>query len=345
MCYIVAFSASTNSIIPYVGNEIRVNTGSNLTFYFGSNGSPNLNGGMPQNLIDAYGDMLTLVVYGAAPSGYAQSFPLFAIFTRNVPIINLSPSIGAIGASVIVSGSNFAASSVINIYFDQQQIATAQSTSGGALPNKVFTVPTAISGVHTITAVDANANSGTLSFTVSAPTLVLNPSIGSLGQQVTASGSNFVPLSLVTISFDGSTIATTTATATGILPTGSSAPKFTIQTTYAGAHTVSANDGVNTITTQFTVNPSIVITPSSGPHRGQTPIIFSGTGFSANSIISVKVDNIIQLTTPATVTTDNLGSFYGIAFTINLNDPNGRTHTVSATDQNGNTAQTLFTGT
>ena len=146
MCYIVAFSASTNSIIPYVGNEIRVNTGSNLTFYFGSNGSPNLNGGMPQNLIDAYGDMLTLVVYGAAPSGYAQSFPLFAIFTRNVPIINLSPSIGAIGASVIVSGSNFAASSVINIYFDQQQIATAQSTSGGALPNKVFTVPTAISG-------------------------------------------------------------------------------------------------------------------------------------------------------------------------------------------------------
>lgn len=341
---------TTGKINPYAGKEISVasaasGVGTNLTLYFGSNGAPNLNGGIPNDAIDSLGDMLTLTIYGQAPSTYAQSFPLFAIFTRAVPILNLNPSSGRIGSSVTVSGQQFSYSSAINIYFDTQEVATAQSDSSGRLASTVFTVPTAVAGVHTITAVDADDNSGTATFTVLAPTLSLTPNSGFVGTQVTVSGTNFNPSSTVTITFDGATVATTTATSSGTLPTGGSAPKFTVQTINAGSHTISANDGVNSVSATFTVNPSIVINPTSGPRNSPNTITVSGTGFAANSIVTIKFEGNLQSTTPTPVPTDNLGSFSAITFTVTPGGKNGATHTVTATDLNSNIAQTTFTGT
>ena len=296
MCYIVAYNAGTNSISSYVGNEFQITPGTNLTIYFGGDGSPNLHSGIPQSYIDQYGDMLTLVIYGAAPSHYAQSYPLFAIFTRNSPIVNSNPTTGRIGSSVTETGSNFAASSLITIYFDQQQISTVTSDATGSF-TKAFTVPTSTSGSHTIMAVDANANSASNQFTVSAPTINLNINNGRIGTSVTvSSGSNFFPSSTVTITWDGVTVATAQATSTGTLPSGI---QFNVPPSTAGVHNIVANDGVNSASSQFTVSaPTITLNPTHGVVG--TMVTVSGSNFVPSSTVTITYDGVAVVTTTAT---------------------------------------------
>jgi hypothetical protein len=350
IAFIVSYS--DGAINPYVNNVVTVNPstgGTPVTFYFGSDGQPNLNKGMTNDEIDPLGDMLTLTIYGAPPSTYAQSFPLFAIYTRPVPTLVLTPNIGRIGSSITASGIQYTPSSSIIIYFDSIQVVpppSIQSTSGGILTNTVFTVPTATAGTHTISAVDANGNSGSNIFTILAPTLSLTPNSGSTGTQITVSGANYVPNSLVTIAFDGTFIVTSTADNNGNLPTGASAPKFAISaTSLSGTHTISASDGVNSASAQLIVNPSIVINPTSGPRNSPNQISVSGTNFAPNSVVTIKFDGALQSTSPSPVNTDSNGSFSGVVFTVTPGGKNGASHTVTATDANNNIATATFIGT
>jgi hypothetical protein len=72
------------------------------------------------------------------------------------PVIALSPATAAPGASVSVTGSNFAASAAVAVTFDGTTIATGTTDSSGAMALDVV-VPAATSGAHKVVGVDAKS--------------------------------------------------------------------------------------------------------------------------------------------------------------------------------------------
>jgi hypothetical protein len=84
-----------------------------------------------------------------------------------VPTITLNPTEQLIGAVVTVTGTTFAASTAVNIYFGSTLVRTVNSTSGGALePSDAnFTVPDVSYGTYTVSASDG-VNSATATFNV-----------------------------------------------------------------------------------------------------------------------------------------------------------------------------------
>ena len=83
-----------------------------------------------------------------------------------VPTITLNPTESLIGAVVNVTGTTFAASTAVNIYFGSTLVRTVNSTSGGALPSDAnFTVPDVSYGTYTVSASDG-VNSATATFNV-----------------------------------------------------------------------------------------------------------------------------------------------------------------------------------
>jgi hypothetical protein len=70
------------------------------------------------------------------------------------PKVGLSPSSGPPTTNVLVSGSGFAASAAIDIYFDTTDLALAVTGSTGSFSKIAIQVPaSALPGTHTVTAV------------------------------------------------------------------------------------------------------------------------------------------------------------------------------------------------
>ena len=93
-------------------------------------------------------------------------------------------------------------------------------------------------------------------------TISLDPTSGPAGTTVTITGSLFLPGSVVTISYDGTAVATTPATITTDLSGGFSAT-FTVPASTAGSHTVSAKDAAsNSASAQFTVTATMPSAPT-----------------------------------------------------------------------------------
>src|SRR5438445_1903769 len=133
--------------------------------------------------------------------------------TVTIPAITLNPTSEPTGTSVTVTGSNFVANSAITISYDNTAIttnpATVTTTSTGSF-SATITVPASTAGAHTVSATDASSNSASVQFTVTTPAITLNPTSGPTGTSVTATSSNFVANSAVTISYDNTAITTNT---------------------------------------------------------------------------------------------------------------------------------------
>jgi hypothetical protein len=88
------------------------------------------------------------------------------------PVVALNPTHAARGATVLVTGSNFAASATVNVYLGSAAMGTlvrkgATTSAGALLPPITFTVPDAPSGDTVVTVVDDRSRYPiTLLFTV-----------------------------------------------------------------------------------------------------------------------------------------------------------------------------------
>jgi hypothetical protein len=134
------------------------------------------------------------------------------------------------------------------------------------------------------------------------PNIVLIPSSGVAGSSVTVTGNGFASSSLITISYSGTFLVSTTSSSSGSL-----SATFVVPVSGTGGHTVTASDGVNSATATFTVKtPTIVLSPSFGP-KG-TSVTVTGTGFKANSAITLQLDGNIQA---FSATSDSVGAFSG----------------------------------
>ena len=176
-------------------------------------------------------------------------------------IDSVFPQTDIVGTLVEVHGSSFPASTPLVFNFDDNYVAitsgdTSTSTGGDFISR--ITIPSAIAGVHTITAT-AGPSSAFVNFTVTGtpPTtpppvintpIIIDPSSGSVNSTVSISGSSFLVNHNVDISFNGTLVKQTTTDNLGNFLTS-----FQVPANYSGNHTIAATDGTNTGTKIFTI--------------------------------------------------------------------------------------------
>ncbi len=190
---------------------------------------------------------------------------------------SLSPTSGAVGTSITISGTNFGATQgTSTVKFN----GTAGTPTGWSATSITVPVPTGATTGNVIVMV-AGVPSNGVNFTVSAATAPnitsLNPTAGAVGTSVTITGTNFgATQGTSTVSFNGiaGTPASWSATSITVpVPTGATTGNVIV--TVAGV----PSNGVN-FTVSAATTPNIT---SLGPTSGAigTPVTITGTNFGA----------------------------------------------------------------
>ena len=229
---------------------------------------------------------------GSWSTSTTGTFDNVSITVGTTPYLSgISPTIGGVGTSVTIAGSNFGATQGNSTVTFNGATATATSWSNSQI---VATVPSAVpadAGPVVVT-VNAVASVPTISFTAVKPVISsLSPPQAPIGGAVTLNGSGFGP------SASGSTVQFNSVAAT---VTSWSDTSITVTVpSNATSGTVSViEDGFASNTASFTVIEALSVTgvsPATGPIG--TTVTISGTGFGATQSNSVA-------------------SFYGAAGTI-----------------------------
>ena len=152
--------------------------------------------------------------------------------------VSMSPSSGAIGTPVTVSGSGFNANATVQVFFNGSGgplVAAEASDGSGNLNNLTFTIPNFPAGTYQIFASDGS-NNATTNFSIGS-SLTLSPSSGNVGTGVNVSGTGFFVGENVVVGWDsaGNQVATATANGNGAFSVNFSAPS-----SGTGNHTVFA---------------------------------------------------------------------------------------------------------
>jgi len=200
------------------------------------------------------------------------------------PSISVTPTSGAAGATVTVSGVSFATSETgIAITFDATAVQTGIAASSLGAWSGTFIVPEAASGVaHVIDAYGTTpaTNVPDVNFTVT-PVITISPDTGAGGTQITVTGKGFANTeATISVYYDGVVVASgVTATATGGWTANFPAPDGA-----GGIHYVDAGGATTLVDSvanvPFTVAPKIAIAPTSG--LAGTVVTVTGSGFAAS---------------------------------------------------------------
>ena len=316
---IVSISLSSTSGAP--GTAITI-TGSGFTpntagwLWFDSNGDSVRDAGEPQVSV-------TTTAAGAIPSGVALTVPAVATggyqvladipaggsaeasatFTIPTVGIALTPTYGAPGTVISITGSGFTPNTAGWVWFDSngdsvrdagEPQVPVTTTSAGALPSGVtLTVPAVAAGGYQVYA-DIPAG-GTIeasaSFTVVVRAIALSPVSGAPGTAITITGSGFTLNTAGWLWFDsnGDSVrdvtepqVPVTTTSAGAIPSGVT---LTIPTVAAGGYQVLADipaGGTAEASASFTVVVrAIALSPASGAPG--TVITITGNGFTSDT--------------------------------------------------------------
>jgi hypothetical protein len=181
-----------------------------------------------------------------APSGNATSANSFVFGAAAQPTItSFAPTSGAVGTSVIITGTNFGCTS--SVLFN----TTSATFTVNNASQITATVPAgATTGQIHVTVGAFPAANSPLSFTVAAgPTITsFAPTSGNVGTSVVITGTNLTGVTAV--KFNGTTATFTTSTATSVtatVPSGATTGKITV-TTPGGTATSATDFTVTTVT-------------------------------------------------------------------------------------------------
>jgi len=244
--------------------------------------------------------------------------------------ITVTPTSGAAGDTVIISGTGFAASSGITLYFDTAIVSAGTTTTNanGSFTNNLFTIPSSSRGSHTIKAQDASGNYDTTPFTI-AEKITITPTSGTSGTTVTVSGTGFSASRPITIQYN--TVPVTTSPAAIYTDAnGSFTTSFNVPTGAAGTYSVVATDGIYSTSASFTATTDATIsqtTSEASPGYVNMELTITGTGFKPNATVTITYTT--EPVVLKTVTADASGAFSVI---ITIPASIGGTHTITVTD-------------
>ncbi|MBM3941721.1 MAG: hypothetical protein FJ316_02115 [SAR202 cluster bacterium] len=278
-------SGPPGASITVTGSNFRANeTGISVTYdgatmvsglNAGSNGGWSATFNAPSSLVGPH----TIAASGSQT--LASTVPSLT-FTVSAGI-SASKNSGPVGTPVSVSGAGFAVNETgVNITFDGVNIASTTANAQGTWTAN-FTVPATASGNHTIGAFGRTTlatSVGTVAFTVQ-PAIALNKSTGAPGTSVTITGTGFaVSDTNINVTFGSTTVLSNLRADSK----GGWSANFSVPTTSAGTHTVSAfgnGTPASSISDQsFTIGAGITLSRPSGPPGSS--ITVTGTGFGAN---------------------------------------------------------------
>ncbi len=233
--------------------------------------------------------------------------------------MTISPTSGAAGTQMTISGKGFEASKNIAITFRGiTALTTPPTVVSDAAGNfsASMTLPASAGGPQPI-GVSDGTNSGSANFTVSS-TSTINVNRGNIGTSVSVTGAGFNAGSPVVVRWDAAQVAQTTADATGAF-----SATFRVPPSKGGEHTVTVFDGTTTKNFTFTVTS----TGSIGQTTGNigSDISISGNGFNSGATVNITFDGVKI----SSATVDGNGNFQALFKAPRVK---GGAHTVVASD-------------
>jgi hypothetical protein len=190
---------------------------------------------------------------------------------------------------------------LISIFWDDETLLDIVTADKTGFFNASVTVPESPKGEHNVT-----INDGKISFTVSVtviPTLILTPSRGPVGIEVTAEIYGFLPKGLnnmeynVTLNWDYTDFLDQLQSSKNVSwaltdHNGSIVTTFTVPRTTGGDHSVTAVDNATTqVAAIFTVTPDLKITPTEFTNNG-TEVTVYGTGLEFGVYYDLNIANM-----------------------------------------------------
>ena len=174
--------------------------------------------------------------------------------------IAISPTSGAVGDEVTVTGTGFGANKYMNITYAGGAITISPPPKTGANGSfsAKFNVPSCVNGTYEVKAKEGTTTYvGTANFVVSAGAS-LSKTTGNVGTSLTVTGTGFVVNATVTVTYDGVQVATTTVSAGGTF-----SAFFNVPVSTGGNHTITVTDNAgNTETLTFTMESTPPSTPT-----------------------------------------------------------------------------------
>ncbi|MBE9512500.1 MAG: IPT/TIG domain-containing protein [Chloroflexi bacterium] len=172
------------------------------------------------------------------------------------PEITISPTQAPPGDTATVTGTGYGKKVDVDITLDGDVVATKTTDSDGGFTVS-FEVPEVDEGDYEVTAEDEDNNDATVDFTVEKGIEVsASVTTGHVGSEITISGFGFKANSPITITYTSEPVVfTTTSDADGVFTY-----TFDVPQSGAGAHTITATDGTDTLQVSFTMEsqaPSI----------------------------------------------------------------------------------------
>jgi len=165
--------------------------------------------------------------------------------------ITITPTTGASGTTITVTGNGFSAGRSITIKYKGVPVTTSPATIntdayGGFTAS--FTVPAGGAGTYPVEASDGTY-AYSVNFVIVAGTS-LSQTTGNIGSQITISGTGFIPNATVTITYTSEPVVLATTTTDS---SGAFSVTVTIPPSTGGQHTITATDGTTVITSTFSV--------------------------------------------------------------------------------------------
>ncbi len=261
-------------------------------------------------------------------SGVATSGVSFTVLPTPT-ITSLSPSSGAIGASVTITGTNYGSTQgTSTVKFNGTAATSITSWSSTSI---VAVVPTGATTGNVVVTVSSVASSGT-SFTVlPTPTLTsLSPTSGAVGSSVTLTGTNFGSTQGTGgVTFNGAAVTSVTSWASTsivvLVPTGATTGNAVVTAsgvaTGGVSFTVLPTPTISSLSpTSGAVGASVTITGTNyGSTQGTSTVKFNGT--TATSITSWSSTSIVAVvptgaTTGSVIVTVSAVASSGTSFTV-----------------------------
>jgi len=285
------------------------------------------------------------------PNSPATIIGAVAQFTVVGGEITLDPTEGPVATEVEITGTDFSREAEITVKYDGATLeisdGDSQTDADGGFISYVL-IPESTAGAHTLTVVVDN-NEVSADFTVE-PEILLSPTSGEAGTEVTVSGTGFGRRKDVVVYFNNVGVATVTASSKGSFEASFKVPKLE-----ADIYDVEAEDeDGNLDAAKFTVTvPPPPSSPPPAPAPAQPPppptavnisstsgsvgtdIVITGAGFEAGSTITVKYDG----EKVATVEADSNGIFLAM-FKVPVSKHGDHTITIS---DGTNTEELTFT--
>ena len=194
-----------------------------------------------------------------------------AIFTVTAGI-SLEESVGLVGDTIAMTGSRFAPyEKGITILFDDRPVATDIKANSKGEWQASFEVPEMPAGDYRVTAEGDQTRQedvGELSFEIE-PDIVLSPTAGHVGSNLTVTGHGFAPGEDVNIMYDGGMLGTAETDGQGSFET-----RFPVTESQYGQHQVAAGySGENRASAIFTMESNhpdapTVVSPSDNSRVG-----------------------------------------------------------------------------